>query len=156
MGGKEKMVILDAFGTLWGTLLGNDFFITLFAILTGFCLFLVNFIKNRIKKDVTRIKSEKNKLYGMRLLNWLTKANTVFVTFISVFPLLGMLGTVCGLLRLDLATGNMENIKANFFVALTSTAWGIIWSVFYKIIYAFHVDGIEKEAEELKNLLETF
>ena len=49
----------------------------------------------------------------------------LFTTMITIFPLLGMFGTVAGLLGLDF--DDLENIKNNFFVALTSTAWGIIF-----------------------------
>ena len=30
------------------------------------------------------------------------------------------------------SSGDMENVKANFFAALTSTAWGIIFSILFK------------------------
>ena len=52
MGGKEKMVILDAFGTLWGTLLGNDFFITLLIS----CQFHKEQDKKRCNKNKVREK----------------------------------------------------------------------------------------------------
>ena len=71
---------------------------------------------------------------------------------ITIFPLLGMLGTVSGLLGLDLANGDMDNIKNNFFIALTSTAWGIVFSVIYKIINALFSSGIEEQIENAKQL----
>jgi len=80
---------------------------------------------------------------------------TLFVTIISLFPLLGMLGTVNGLLGLDLANGDMENIKVNFFAALTSTAWGIIFSVIFKILHAFQVDKCEDLLDKVKSLRDT-
>ena len=80
---------------------------------------------------------------------------SVFVTGISIFPLLGMLGTVFGLLGLDLANGDMENIKANFFIALTSTAWGIIFSLLFKLLNAAYVDYIEDTIKLAKDWLDT-
>lgn len=69
---------------------------------------------------------------------------------ISIFPLLGMLGTVIGLLGLDLASGDMDNIKNNFFIALTSTAWGIIFSVIFKVAHAcFPCRPCSSEAQSL-------
>ena len=62
-----------------------------------------------------------------------------------------MFGTVKGLLGLDLATGDMENIKNNFFIALTSTAWGILFSMGYKILHAIIEDDIEIKKSKLKN-----
>ena len=78
----------------------------------------------------------------------------LFVTMISIFPLLGMLGTVIGLLGLDLASGDMDNIKNNFFIALTSTAWGIIFSVIFKIAHAWISDDVEEQIEIAKKLAE--
>ena len=68
---------------------------------------------------------------------------TLFITIISLFPLLGMLGTVFSLIDLG-NVFNSENadinaIKPDFFLALTSTAWGIIFSVFFKLVNYFLV-----------------
>ena len=65
---------------------------------------------------------------------------------------MGMLGTVFGLLGLDLVNGNMENIKENFFIALTSTAWGIIFSIFFKYINAVIEDFVEEQIDVAKKL----
>lgn len=62
---------------------------------------------------------------------------TLFITLISIFPLLGMLGTVLALLGLDLSSAEaISSAKNNFFGALTSTAWGIIFAVTFKIVNA--------------------
>lgn len=76
----------------------------------------------------------------------------LFTTGISVFPLLGMLGTVGGLLGLDLAAGDISNIKNNFFMALTSTAWGIVFSMMFKILYAWNEYYFEQKIEESAEL----
>lgn len=65
-----------------------------------------------------------------------------------------MLGTVIGLLGLDLASGDMDNIKNNFFIALTSTAWGIIFSVIFKVGHAWIADNVEEQIETAKKLAE--
>ena len=93
-------------------------------------------------------------MLAKRLYDWARRSYTLFVTFISIFPLLGMFGTVCGLLGLDLSAGDMENIKNNFFMALTSTAWGIIFSVIFKIVHAYYADDIEEQIEIAKKLSE--
>lgn len=58
-----------------------------------------------------------------------------FVTGISIFPLLGLFGTVKALLNIDFSS-EMANTQAHFFDALTSTAWGIIFAVIFKIVNA--------------------
>lgn len=61
---------------------------------------------------------------------------TLFVAIISIFPLLGLFGTVKSLLMLDI-TGAAQAVQGNFFEALTSTAWGIIFAIIFKMINAF-------------------
>ena len=69
---------------------------------------------------------------------------TLFITFISIFPLLGMLGTVIALLGLDMSDAEaISNAKENFFGALTSTAWGIIFAITFKIINARFFADVE-------------
>lgn len=58
-----------------------------------------------------------------------------FVTGISIFPLLGLFGTVKALLSIDFSS-EMANTQAHFFDALTSTACGIIFAVVFKIFNA--------------------
>ena len=84
--------------------------------------------------------------------NDLAVAYNLFLTLISIFPLLGMFGTVMGLLNVDFVAGNMDNVKANFFTAHTSTAWGIIFSIVFKIINALVANHIEAQIEEAKKV----
>ena len=65
-----------------------------------------------------------------------------------------MFGTVAALLGLDLSAGDMTNIKNNFFLALTSTAWGIIFSIIFKILHAWKEYYFEKKIEESTKLME--
>jgi biopolymer transport protein ExbB/TolQ len=53
-----------------------------------------------------------------------------FVNLISVFPLLGIAGTVWGIIP---ALSDFENINSYFSVALTSTLLGIVFSVIFKL-----------------------
>ena len=78
----------------------------------------------------------------------------IFLAIISIFPLLGMFGTVMGLLNVDFTAGNMDDVKTNFFTALTSTAWGIIFSIGFKLINSFFSSHIETQIEESKKLAE--
>lgn len=54
---------------------------------------------------------------------------TVFVNAAAVFPLLGILGTVWALIEIQGVTGSMND---NFLAALTSTFWGLIFSIIFK------------------------
>ncbi|MBE5826651.1 MAG: MotA/TolQ/ExbB proton channel family protein [Butyrivibrio sp.] len=144
----------DAFKLLLKSIMGNDFLILLFAILTVFLLFVTLILKHSIKKRVEGWKAKRNENFTKYLYVGIRVCYTVFTTLITVFPLLGMFGTVCGLLGLDLANGDMTNIKNNFFIALTSTAWGIIFSVIFKIANSIIADGVEEQIEKAKELSE--
>jgi len=80
--------------------------------------------------------------------------NTVFVNLVSIFPQLGLLGTVAGLLGLNLFSGDMTNLTDNFLIALTSTGWGVIFSIGFKAVYAFFVNFIEDQIALSKGLTE--
>lgn len=105
------------------------------------------------KKIEKRIKRKSEHEFKRTMYYFLDIPYTVFITLISVFPLLGMLGTVIALLSLDLS-GDTEALKGNFFQALDTTMWGIIFAVIFKIINAFFQPFIEAQIEKSKNLLE--
>ncbi|MCI7768453.1 MAG: MotA/TolQ/ExbB proton channel family protein [Oscillospiraceae bacterium] len=80
---------------------------------------------------------------------WLDNTYTLFLTLISIFPLLGMFGTVKALLELDMSQ-DLSVLQQNFFSALTSTAWGIIFSVIFKIVNSFFQPFIENQISNAK------
>lgn len=144
----------NAIGKLLESIWASDRYILFAVAITIGILIFTRIMAKRIKKDKAKIMERKDSMLAKRLYDWVRRSYTLFVTFISIFPLLGMFGTVCGLLGLDLSAGDMENIKNNFFMALTSTAWGIIFSVIFKIVHAFYADDIEEQIEIAKKLSE--
>ncbi|MGI6248483.1 MAG: MotA/TolQ/ExbB proton channel family protein [Acutalibacteraceae bacterium] len=141
-----------AFNLLFKSLTTNDIYIFVTALITSF-LFLLTILNARhIKVRTKEWKKDKNPPFSKFLLRSLNLVYTLFTTLISIFPLLGMFGTVLGLLGLDLTKGDMENIRNNFFIALTSTAWGIIFSVIFKVANAFISDFVEEQIEAAKKL----
>ena len=144
----------NTFRMLGNSLRGNDFLILIAAIVTLFFMISSISMARAIKSRTKEWKEQKNIPFSRFLVRHLNKSYTMFTTMITIFPLLGMLGTVFGLLGLDLAAGDMENIKNNFFIALTSTAWGIIFSVIFKLINAFISDFLEEQIEIAKKLAE--
>lgn len=145
---------MEAFLKLKDSILSNDFLILLAGIIAFVFMIVTLVLAKAIKIRTKEWKKDKNVKFSKFLLHGTSKFYTLFVTMISIFPLLGMLGTVIGLLGLDLASGDMENIKNNFFVALTSTAWGIIFSVVFKVIHAWIADNIEEQIETAKKMAE--
>lgn len=136
----------DTFAKLGESILTTDIYILFFALVTLFAFLFTLWAAGAIKKEKKNFGRSPYSLYTAISVGY-----TVFTVFITLFPLFGMLGTVFGLLGLDLATGDMENIKENFFVALTSTAWGIIFSAVFKIVDAFVKTHIEDQIEMSKS-----
>lgn len=115
----------------------DDWFILMFAVLELMLLAGILVMIANKKKG------------GEVSLSLFSLLNTLFTTFITIFPLLGMFGTVIALLGLDLSAGDMNGIKDNFFNALTSTAWGIVFSIAYKVVNACLSNSVESLLEEL-------
>lgn len=55
----------------------------------------------------------------------------MFDVIIDIFPLLGTLGTVIGLLGV---ADSIANIQDKFFLALTSTFWGLLFAITFKAL----------------------
>ena len=146
-------MIIDALYKLKESIFANDIYIFWVAIITLFAYLWCLISAIATKKDLKN-EEKVNEVWARRMYKNTNYSCTIFVSLISLFPLLGMFGTVCGLLGLDLATGDMENIKNNFFMALTSTAWGLIFSVLFKLVNAFSEDYIEELIEIAKKLSE--
>ncbi len=143
----------ETFSLLRESLVGSDFIILLAAIfatvLMALTIVLTRILRDSCKKAQTRSKSIPRIWIGSTEM-----AYNLFVTMITIFPLLGMLGTVFGLLGLDLANGDMNNIKNNFFIALTSTAWGIIFSVIFKLFHAVFAGRVEEQIVMAKKMID--
>ncbi len=58
----------------------------------------------------------------------------VFVNVTGIFPLLGILGTVVSLLPM---VSDMADMQTNFFSALTSTFWGLVFAILFKLLDGF-------------------
>lgn len=139
---------------IWTSLFSSDVYISISAFLTVLCLLLVRYYNKKTKKEINKFEQEKNISYTTHVYNWLTASYTLFITAISIFPLLGMFGTVKALLELDLS--NINNAKNNFFDALTSTTWGIIFSIGFKIVNAFISTSVENNIQKLADLIKKF
>ncbi len=125
------------FGKMLISIVTDDWYILIFALLEAMLLAGILVMIANKKKG------------GEVSLSLFSLLNTLFTTFITIFPLLGMFGTVIALLGLDLTAGDMDGIRNNFFNALTSTAWGIVFSIIFKVVNACLSNGVESLLEEL-------
>jgi chemotaxis protein MotA len=122
-----------------------------FAIVTALVAVVLHQNRRAVDNEIYDWEASSNDLYNVdrvdKIFDSYRKINTnytLFITLISVFPLLGMLGTVLALLGLDLSSAEaISNAKNNFFGALSSTAWGIIFAIVFKIINARMFSDVE-------------
>lgn len=161
--------MLDFFLTMFKSIVTDDVLILIFAVLTcivGWRTFAVTrFLKKKLlfprERRANPLRERRPETPGsvQRLEESIVaqrqKMNlwySFFINLVSVFPLLGMLGTIVALIGL---AGNMEDsaaVMGQFFNALTSTAWGIVFALLGKLFDAYisvDVAANNKEADLL-------
>lgn len=70
----------------------------------------------------------------------------VLAQLIPIFPLLGILGTVAGLM-LEVQSGDVNAMMASLDVALVTTFWGLIFAILLKIIEAVFPSRVIQDVE---------
>ena len=63
--------------------------------------------------------------------NMMGRLYSVFINLTGIFPLLGILGTVSSLLVL---VDDMSDVQGSFYGALTSTFWGLVFAIAFKLL----------------------
>ena len=87
------------------------------------------------EQDIVAMRNNTGKLYSL------------FVNLTGIFPLLGILGTVISLLSL---VSDSTNVTGNFYGALTSTFWGLVFAIIFKFldgIVSAKIEDNEKSVE---------
>lgn len=141
--------------SFWVTIkesMADNFYIVGFAV-AAFILWVGSIIVARGVNQHFKRGADELKVFTYYFLD---VTYTLFITVVSLFPLLGMFGTVKSLIGLGgifEAGGDMNGIKSEFFLALTSTALGIIFSVFFKTINAFAQPFIENQIDKARKTL---
>ncbi|MBQ4187478.1 MAG: MotA/TolQ/ExbB proton channel family protein [Firmicutes bacterium] len=80
----------------------------------------------------------------------MNQAYGMFTNITAIFPLLGMLGTVWSLIPMVSMIGDID--IGRFFTALTSTVWGIVFAIIYKMVDArinYKIEDNEKHCDHL-------
>lgn len=89
-----------------------------------------------IEQIVKLIRQDNNPKIDLHLLRKLkeeeTKCYHIFVSITTIFPLMGILGTIISLLKL--VSFDSDTIMLNFTTALTSTFWGLVCAIVFKAI----------------------
>ena len=99
-------------------------------------------------------KVERKKLTVNELLEdreQMTRSYAFYCNFTTMFPLLGMLGTVVSLIPMVNLIGTETH--GAFFAALTSTFWGIVAALVFKFLDSFVSYKIEDNEKHMEYLL---
>lgn len=108
---------------------------------------LTSHITNAPDKDDRKEKEENAAGIIGRLNQWYS----FFTNTVTIFPLLGMLGTVISLYSL---AGDLADSSTSFFAALSSTIWGIVFAIIGKGADAFIAPKVEAENKAYDLLVE--
>ena len=157
------------FKIIFQNLIGFDLLIIIVAVLNGVCFYFVKKYADKLYKklhlqifvpshakdretipemfdtaeeeEIIRLRKRSESLYA------------VFVNVTAIFPLLGILGTVLSLIPL---VSQMEAFETNFFAALTSTFWGLIFAIVFKLLDGFLSARMEDNEKSVDLFLERF
>lgn len=139
---------MNLFAILGGNFLKYDWIIYLWVILTGILFAMTikysnsfsGYLDRDLESGVCKINELKKRHKRQELLY------ALYINCTSAFPLLGMIGTIYSLLRLDLS-GGAEMISGSFLVALTSTLLGAFFGLVFKVLDSFLSPKTEENNE---------
>ena len=158
---------MSVFQVIAHNLLGFDLIIFVAAALNGVCyyfarknadrlyrkLHMIVFVPSRrndpdsVSKAIRDVDEEQ--VVAMRKRS--ESLYSVFVNVTAIFPLLGILGTVVSLLPM---VADMADMQTNFFAALTSTFWGLVFAILFKLLDGFLSSRMEDNDKAVNLLLE--
>ncbi len=157
------------FKIIFKNLIGFDLMIIIVGILNGVCFYFVKKLADQLYKklhlqffvpshsdDSETIPQrfgakEEEEIVGLR-----KKAEALYAVFVNVtaiFPLLGILGTVLSLIPL---VSQMAAFETNFFAALTSTFWGLVFAITFKLLDGFLSARMEDNEKSVELFLSRF
>lgn len=103
--------------------------------------------EGKSRREVEKDLSELREADVVAMRNHTGRLYSIFVNLTAIFPLMGILGTVISLLGL---VSDSTDVTGNFYGALTSTFWGIVFSIFFKFadgMISAKIEGNEKSVE---------
>ena len=158
---------MSFFSVIWKNLLGFDIIIFLAAVLNGFLYYFARGYTDRLYRKLHMVvfipshredpdtvaqavrDVDEEEIVALRKRS--EGLYSIFVNVTSIFPLLGILGTVVSLLPM---VADMADMQQNFFAALTSTFWGLVFAILFKLLDGFLASRIEDNDKNVALLLE--
>ncbi len=157
------------FKIIFQNLIGFDLMIIIVGILNGVCFYFVKKFADQLYKKlhlqffVPSHSDDQETIpqrYGAKeeeeIISLRKKAEALYAVFINVtaiFPLLGILGTVLSLIPL---VSQMAAFETNFFAALTSTFWGLVFAITFKLLDGFLSARMEDNEKSVELFLARF
>ncbi len=148
-------------------LAGFDLLIFIAAVFNGACYYLTRLYTDRLYRklhlvvfvpshqeepeEVTKSIRDLDEGEFVSLRKKSESFYSLFTNITSIFPLMGILGTVISLLPM---VSEMADMQQNFFAALTSTFWGLVFSIIFKLMDGFLTSRIEDNDKNVTLLLE--
>ncbi len=150
-------------GAIFSNFFGFDILIFIAALFNGFIFYVVKSTSDKLRSKMTRKiyvphfkvsrKETDDEVAALReeeVLDMRDRTNrfySLFVNITAIFPLLGILGTVVSLLGL---VSDMSNVTGNFYGALTSTFWGLIFAIVFKFLDGIVAPQIENNEKSVQ------
>ena len=157
----------NIFSVIFMNFWGYDLIIFIVAVITGIMYFylrrsavtlydkmhLTVFVpdgnSSRREADSDMSGLRETELVSMR--NHTGKLYSIFVNLTGIFPLLGILGTVVSLLGM---VSDSADVTGNFYGALTSTFWGLVFAIIFKFLDGIVSSQIEDNEKSVALYLE--
>lgn len=155
------------FSIIFQNLWGYDLIIFLVAIATAFVYYCTKKAADKLydklhltvfvpDSDASRLQADSDisatretDIVAMR--NQTGRLYSLFVNLTGIFPLLGILGTVISLLNM---VSDMTQVQSNFYGALTSTFWGLVFAIVFKFLDGIIAAKIEDNEKNVQLYLE--
>lgn len=161
------MPVENIFSVIFMNFWGYDLIIFIAAVITGLIYFSLRKSADRLYDkmhltvfvpdgDLSRLEADKD-ISGLRetevvkMRNNMGKSYSIFVNLTGIFPLLGILGTVVSLLGL---VSDTSDVTGNFYGALTSTFWGLVFAIAFKFLDGIISAKIEDNEKNVALFLE--
>lgn len=149
---------------IFKNLLGFDMIIMLLAVLDSGVFYMAYKAAQKLAKDLSSDglwqadirrdgSSSGRQLADKEIISLRNKAElwyTWYVNISAVFPLLGILGTVIALIGMH---GSAMTADNSFLIALTSTFWGLIFSIVFKSMQTLIEAKLDEGVREAERCL---
>ncbi len=156
-------------GAIFSNFFGFDILIFIAALFNGFIYYIVRKTSEKLRSMMThkiyvphfRVsrKETDDEVAALReeeVLEMRDRSGryySLFINITAIFPLLGILGTVVSLLGL---VSDMSNVTGNFYGALTSTFWGLIFAIIFKFLDGMIAPQIETNEKSVQLYLDRY